>query len=196
MTINPIHTNASSLDLTQSLGSRNVQSQNSGLSSTQTSDEISIQNPDMAKAFQFMEQMQQLQTSDPDKFKSVMSELSGKLKTAAGNSTDSTEKQFLTTLSDGFAESAKSGKLEMPKPPEGAGQAGIYGTCAQRPDERQRCVQSVPVGFRSAEPAGKTDGPDYPGHQVVESVFHRRNVAEGRHHGEPPRLARERPCNQ
>src|ERR1035437_7229916 len=75
MTINPIHTNASSLDLTQLLGSRNAQSQNSGLSSTQTSDEISVQNPDMAKVFQFMEQMQQLQTSDPGKFKSVMSEL-------------------------------------------------------------------------------------------------------------------------
>ena len=131
MTINPIHTNASSLDLTQSLGSRNVQSQNSGLSSTQTSDEISIQNPDMAKAFQFMEQMQQLQTSDPDKFKSVMSELSAKLKTATGNSTDSTQKQFLTALSDSFAESAKSGKLEMPKPPEGAGQAGMYGPAPQ-----------------------------------------------------------------
>ena len=127
MTINPIHTSASSLDLTQSLGSRNAQSQNSSLSATQTSDEISFQNPDMAKAFQFMEQMQQLQTSDPEKFKSVMSELSDKLKTAAGNSTDSTEKQFLTALSDSFAESAKSGKLELPKPPEGAGQAGMYG---------------------------------------------------------------------
>ena len=127
MTITPIHTNASSLDLTQLLGSRNAQSQNSGLSSTQASDEISLQNPAMAKVFQFMEQMQQLQTSDPDKFKSVMSELSDKLKTAAGNSTDSAEKQFLTTLSDSFAESAKSGKLEMPKPPEGAGQAGMYG---------------------------------------------------------------------
>jgi hypothetical protein len=127
MTINPIHTNASSLDLTQLLGSRNAQSQNSGPSSTQTSDEISVQNPDMAKVFQFMEQMQQLQTSDPGKFKSVMSELSDKLKTAAGNSTDSAEKQFLTALSDSFAESAKSGKLEMPKPPEGAGQAGMYG---------------------------------------------------------------------
>lgn len=127
MTINPIHTNASSLDLTQSLGSRNAQSQNSGLSSTQTSDEILVQNPDMAKVFQFMEQMQQLQTSDPGKFKSVMSELSDKLKTAAGNSTDGAEKQFLTTLSDSFAESAKSGKLEMPKPHEGAGHAGMYG---------------------------------------------------------------------
>jgi len=127
MTINPIHTNASSLDLTQLLGSRNAQSQNSGLSSTQTSDEISVQNPDMAKVFQFMEQMQQLQTSDPGKFKSVMSELSDKLKTAAGNSTDSTQKQFLNALSDSFAESAKSGKLEMPKPPEGVGQAGMYG---------------------------------------------------------------------
>jgi hypothetical protein len=127
MTINPIHTNASSLDLTQSMGSRNAQSQNSGLSSTQTSDEILVQNPDMAKVFQFMEQMQQLQTSDPGKFKSVMSKLSDKLKTPAGNSTDGAEKQFLTTLSDSFAESAKSGKLEMPKPPEGAGQAGMYG---------------------------------------------------------------------
>jgi hypothetical protein len=127
MTINTIHTNTSSLDLTQLLGPRNAQLQNSGLSSTQTSDEISFQNPDVAKAFQFMEQMQQLQTSDPEKFKSVMSELSDKLNTAAGNSTDSTEKQFLTALSDSFAESAKSGKLEMPKPPEGAGQAGMYG---------------------------------------------------------------------
>ena len=131
MTINPVHTNASSLDLTQLRGSRTAQSQNSGLSSTQASDEISLQNPDMAKAFQFMEQMQQLQTSDPDKFKSVMSELSAKLKTAAGNSTDSTQKQFLTALSDSFAESAKSGKLEMPKPPEGAGQAGMCGPAPQ-----------------------------------------------------------------
>jgi hypothetical protein len=127
MTINSINTNASSLDLMQLLESRNTQSQSSGLSSTQTSDEISLQNPDMVKAFQFMEQMQQLQTSDPDKFKSVMSELSDKLKTAAGNSTDSTQKQFLTALSNSFAESAKSGKLEMPKPPEDAGQAGVYG---------------------------------------------------------------------
>ena len=131
MTINPIRTDINSLDLTQLLGSKATQSKNSSLSPTQTSDEVSLQNPDMAKVFQFMEQMQQLQTSDPAKFKSIMSELSDKLKTAAGNSTDSSEKQFLTALSDSFAESAKTGKLEMPKPPEGAGQAEMYGPGAK-----------------------------------------------------------------
>jgi hypothetical protein len=73
----------------------------------------------MFKMFDFMDQLQQLSTSDPAKFKQFMSDMAAKLKDSAGKSTDGNEKQFLTSLADSFEASAKSGHLEPPKPPQG-----------------------------------------------------------------------------
>jgi hypothetical protein len=84
-----------------------------------TGDGVSLGNSDMLKMFEFMDQLQQLSTSDPTKFKQLVSDMATKLKDAASKSTDGNEKQFLTSLADSFEASAKSGQLEPPKPPQG-----------------------------------------------------------------------------
>jgi hypothetical protein len=80
----------------------------------------------MAKGMAFFQQMEELQSSDPQKFKEVMADLSSKLKAAAEEATDPKQKEFLTKMSEDFATAAETGKMPE-KPQHGHGPGGPGG---------------------------------------------------------------------
>lgn len=133
--------NASSSSLLEMLQTAQSKSSTSGSSSaSQTSsasatqeDTVFIKNSAMSKMMEFIDQLQQLSVSNPEKFKEVMADMSAQLKDAAGKATDSTEKEFLISLADSFSASAQSGKLERPEPPQDALDAGKSARFGQHP---------------------------------------------------------------
>lgn len=72
-----------------------------------------------ADPMQLMDQLQQLATSDPAKFKEVTQKISDDLAAKAKSSTDSGESSMLSDLSDKFAEAAQSGTMDSLQPPQG-----------------------------------------------------------------------------
>jgi HSP90 family molecular chaperone len=65
---------------------------------------------DMSAFAKLMSELQQLQQSDPDKFKSVMSDIAKTLKTDAQNATGS-QATFLNNLSSKFDQAAQTGQM-------------------------------------------------------------------------------------
>lgn len=118
MTVQSI-TNLSAYDSILSTTARSSNTQTQSVTSF-GSDEVSLNNSSMAKGMAFFQQMEELQSTDPQKFKEIMSDLSSKLKAAAEESTDPKQKEFLTKMAEDFATAAETGKMpEKPKHGEG-----------------------------------------------------------------------------
>ncbi|MFO0581544.1 MAG: hypothetical protein U0229_04655 [Anaeromyxobacter sp.] len=114
--------------------------------------------PDVSKMADLLSRLQALQTSDPEKFKAVMKQMSEQLSTAA-DGTQGREAGFLADLADRFAEAGETGDLSLVKPPDGPPpgapppkgakayeeQAGSAGQSSQRVDLAQ-LLQSILEG--------------------------------------------------
>lgn len=96
----------------------------SSTSSTASAAEVAgLSTEDKAKISQGakrMNELSQLASSDPEKFKEVAQKISDSLAEEAKNSTDSGESKMLTEMSSKFADAAKTGsmdslKMEKPK---------------------------------------------------------------------------------
>jgi HSP90 family molecular chaperone len=74
-----------------------------------------------------MQELKELASSDPEKFKEVAQQISDKLTEAAGSSTDSKAAKMMTEMAGQFASAASSGSMSsfsMPEPPTGSGAQG------------------------------------------------------------------------
>jgi hypothetical protein len=88
-------------------------------SSTLPSESASTSGP--AELFKKLED---LATSDPQKFKAVTKQLAAAVQDAADSATDPKEKQMLTDLANRFTEASQTGDASVLKPPEGGKPAG------------------------------------------------------------------------
>ena len=81
----------------------------------------------VSKPGELMAKLNQLLQQDPAKFKQVTQQISDELKSQAG-SASGPQAQFLTKLSDNFAQAATSGSLASLQPPTGehSGAAGAH----------------------------------------------------------------------
>ena len=75
----------------------------------------------LSQTSELMNDLKQLQTSDPAEFKQVLSDAATQLKTAAGQQTDPGAASFLSKLSDRFQKAADTGDLSALKPTASAG---------------------------------------------------------------------------
>jgi hypothetical protein len=88
--------------------------------SSSSFDIASLGQPGAGKAFAAFEKLEQRASSNPEQFKQVTLDLAQKLKTAAGQSSDPQQSEFLNKLSQAFVKSSESGQLTPPEPPAGA----------------------------------------------------------------------------
>jgi hypothetical protein len=97
-------------------------------SQTTSVNQVVSQGPEAADKAQFsqggqmMNQLKQLQTSDPAKFKAAAQNISDQLAEKAKDATNSQEKTMYTKMAGDFAEAAKTG--QMPTPPSKPEQSG------------------------------------------------------------------------
>ena len=111
---------------TSSTDSTAVNSLASGLS-------IKGDGGEFSKGAKAMQQLKDLASSDPDKFKEVTQQISDKLSEAAGNASDSNTAKMLSSMSEKFASAASSGSMDSltpPSPPSGGN--GAQGQAAQQ----------------------------------------------------------------
>ncbi len=80
----------------------------------------------VSKPGELLAKLSQLLQQDPAKFKQVTSAIADELKTAASNA-QGPQAQFLTKLSDDFAQASSSGSLSSLEPPQGKDQAAGAG---------------------------------------------------------------------
>jgi hypothetical protein len=81
----------------------------------------------MSKLSGYMKQLDELRTSDPVKFKQVMSQISEQLQKAAdaaGESEDTRQATMLSDLADKFATASRDGSMPDLQPPDGMGPQG------------------------------------------------------------------------
>ena len=113
----------------------------SGASSTESSATDSLASGlsikgdggDFSKGAKAMQQLKDLASSDPDKFKEVTQQISDKLSEAAGNASDSKTAKMLSSISEKFASAASSGSMDSLTPPSPpAGGNGAQGQAAQQ----------------------------------------------------------------
>jgi hypothetical protein len=81
----------------------------------------------MSNLGSYMKQLKELQTSDPEKFKQVMSEISGKLQSAATSATeagDTAQADMLNDLATKFSDAAETGTMPDLRPPDHGGPQG------------------------------------------------------------------------
>jgi hypothetical protein len=81
----------------------------------------------MSNLGSYMKQLKELQESDPEKFKQVMSEISGKLQSAATSATeagDSAQADMLNDLATKFSDAAETGTMPDLRPPDHGGPQG------------------------------------------------------------------------
>ena len=90
-------------------------------STSSTSDSVSLSSSSSASQMSnYLDQLNQLRTSDPTKYKEVTAELADKFKKAAESESDPGKKQFLTDMASAFEKASTDGsQFEMPKPPGG-----------------------------------------------------------------------------
>ncbi|MEO7035016.1 MAG: hypothetical protein ABI548_13995 [Polyangiaceae bacterium] len=77
----------------------------------------------VSKPGELMAKLSQLQQQDPAKFKQVTEQISDDLKTAASTASGP-QAQFLSKLSDDFAQASSTGNLDSLKPPGGGEHSG------------------------------------------------------------------------
>jgi len=84
---------------------------------------------DFSKPSELLSKLAQLQSSDPEKFKSLMNEIADKLQSAADESgTDSFKSKMLGDLAAKFKSAAETGdltQLQPPPPPSGSNEGKI-----------------------------------------------------------------------
>ena len=90
--------------------------QTTGAPSTATTGGISSDSTQLSPMASLLNQLQQLQQTDPDKFKSVMSSIADTLATDAKNATGPKAK-MLTDLANKFSQAAKTGQMPDLQPP-------------------------------------------------------------------------------
>ncbi|MFP5212401.1 MAG: hypothetical protein ACLGPL_03380 [Acidobacteriota bacterium] len=110
--------NSAVQQLWQSLAST---SQASADSSTATQSTGSSTSLDLSRPGKLFSRLQQLSESDPDKFKSVMSDIADQLEDTAEASSDDEEGEMLKKAAERFRSASESGELSdaMPPRPEG-----------------------------------------------------------------------------
>lgn len=97
---------------------------------------LSIQGDDggFSKGAKAMQQLKELASSDPDKFKEVAQQISDQLSEAADSASDSNTAKMLSGMSEKFASAASSGSMNSltpPEPPTGGGN-GAQGQAARQ----------------------------------------------------------------
>jgi hypothetical protein len=108
MSISGIATSQSStLSLISGTDYTSTTSVNDVLAQGQSSDATTI-----SKGAQQMSQLQQLQSSDPEKFKEAAQKISDALTEQASSTKDSTEAEALSDMASKFAEAATSGTMD------------------------------------------------------------------------------------
>ena len=96
---------------------------------------LSIQGDggEFSKGAKAMQQLKDLASADPDKFKEVAQQISDKLSEAADGASDSNAAKLLSSMSEKFASAASSGSMDSLTPPQPpAGAAGAQGQAAQQ----------------------------------------------------------------
>jgi hypothetical protein len=104
------------------VGSSSLALNTTGRASATSGAEGAAAQPEVSKMGQLMSQLQQLQQSDPAKFKQVMGAISQKLKDEAAGATGQ-RAEFLGGLASRFDQAAQSGDLSALQPPAQAGKA-------------------------------------------------------------------------
>lgn len=126
MNINGISNDSgSAVNALLSLKNNTQSSATSDASSTSASTPATSSN--VSKPGELMAKLSQLQQQDPAKFKQVTQQISDDLKSEAANASGP-QAQFLTKLSDNFAQAASSGNLSSLQPPQGehSGASGAH----------------------------------------------------------------------
>jgi len=108
----------------------------SQLSGAQSASGTPAVSDDVSGLGSLMSQLQQLSQTDPAKFKQVTAEISDKLKTEAGQASGQ-QAQFLSQLSDKFAQASQSGNLSALEPPKHAGGHHHHGHHAHAASQSQ-----------------------------------------------------------
>ena len=88
---------------------------------------------DFSKGAKAMQQLKDLASSDPDKFKEVTQQISDKLSKAADGASDSNTAKMLSSMAEKFASASSSGSMDSltpPSPPSGGN--GAQGQAAQQ----------------------------------------------------------------
>jgi len=91
-------------------------------------DSSSVSNPG-----QLFSQLEQLSKTNPTEFKKITSQIAAQLKTAASNTTDSSEANLLNQLATNFATASQSGKFSdlFPQRSEGSSLSSSGATASQ-----------------------------------------------------------------
>jgi hypothetical protein len=88
---------------------------------------------DFSKGAKAMQQLKDLASSDPDKFKEVTQQISDKLSKAAEGASDSNTAKKLSSMAEKFASAASSGSMDSLTPPSPpAGGNGAQGQAVQQ----------------------------------------------------------------
>ncbi len=98
-------------------------SQATSTQSTGTGNSVATDSAQLSPMADLLNQLQQLQQTDPDKFKSVMSSIADTLKTDAQSATGP-QAQRLNALADKFSQAAQTGQMPDLQP---KGQPGASG---------------------------------------------------------------------
>lgn len=147
----------SSLSTSQTYASSLITGTTQTTDSTSAAEVAGLSTEDKAKISEGakrMNQLSQLASSDPEKFKEVAQKISDGLAEEAKNSTDSRDSKMLSEMSAKFAEAAKTGsmdslKMEKPKGApmssggNGNGNAAMKFAGAMRTDNPMAKVDSV-----------------------------------------------------
>ena len=72
----------------------------------------------VSKTAAFFQQLRQLESQNPAGFKKELSDIAGKLKSAAQQESDPSQSSFLNNLADRFQKAADTGDLSALKPPQ------------------------------------------------------------------------------
>ncbi len=120
-------------------GSSSTSSTSSSSDADSAAPQISGDGKNFSKGAQMMQKLNDLASSDPEKFKEAAQKISDSLSEAAKNSSDSNAAKMYSDMASKFAEAAKSGNMSSltpPKAPNGTGAqaaaAQAYGNTAQQ----------------------------------------------------------------
>ena len=116
--------------------SQNVSNSETGVISTGTTTE----SLDLSEPGKLFSQLQELSESDPEKFKTVMTDIATQIQEAAESSSDENESGMLMKVAEDFQSAAESGDLSeaLPKgpppqgpPPQGPPPSDVSGNAAE-----------------------------------------------------------------
>lgn len=128
----------------------------------QTESDPSGVSNQVSKPAEFLNKLQQLKDQDPEKFKTVVSGIADKLKSAAQAQGDSTAAQRLNALADKFQSVAQSGDLSQLKPPQGS-----LGT--RPPREAYAATNAQTQPSLATDSASSSSASNV--HQILQNIF-------------------------